>query len=88
MTFTVGLQERVGLVGRNGSGKTTPFRLLLGEEEYDSGAITMPRYYTIGHLSQHVDFSRVTVLEEACRDLKQDEDGRDTTYKAKAILLG
>jgi ATP-binding cassette, subfamily F, member 3 len=88
VTFTVGPQERAGLVGRNGSGKTTLFRLLLGEEQYDSGTITMPRYYTIGHLSQHVDFSRVTVLEEACRDLKQDEDGRDTTYKVKAILLG
>ena len=88
VTFTVGPQERVGLVGRNGSGKTTLFRLLLGEEQYDSGTITMPRYYTMGHLSQHVDFGAVTVLEEACRDLKQDEDGRDNTYKAKAILLG
>jgi ATP-binding cassette subfamily F protein 3 len=88
VTFTVGELERVGLVGRNGSGKTTLFRLLLGEEQYDSGTITMPRYYTIGHLSQHVDFTRPTVLEEACRDLKHEEDGRDTTYKVKAILLG
>jgi ATP-binding cassette, subfamily F, member 3 len=88
VTFTVGPQERAGLVGRNGSGKTTLFRLLLSEEQYDSGTITTPRYYTIGHLSQHVDFTRGTVLEEACRDLKQDEDGRDTTYKVKAILLG
>ena len=88
VTFTVGAQERVGLVGRNGSGKTTLFRLLLNEEQYDSGTITMPRYYTIGHLSQHVDFTKSTVLEEACRDLKQAEDGRDTTYKVKAILLG
>ncbi len=88
VTFTVGAEERVGLVGRNGSGKTTLFRLLLGEEEYDSGTITTPKYYTIGHLSQHVDFISATVLEEGCRDLKQDEDGRDTTYTVKAILLG
>ncbi|HVN23528.1 MAG TPA: ATP-binding cassette domain-containing protein [Syntrophorhabdales bacterium] len=88
VTFTVSSQERVGLVGRNGSGKTTLFRLLLGEEQCDSGAITTPKYYTLGHLSQHVDFSRETVLEEACRDLKQEDDGRDTSYKVKAILLG
>ncbi|MBA4418206.1 MAG: ABC transporter ATP-binding protein [Syntrophus sp. (in: bacteria)] len=88
VSFTVGTGERVGLVGRNGSGKTTLFRLFLGEEEYDSGSIHISKNYTIGHLSQHISFTRGTVLKEACINLKADEDGSDTTYRAKEILLG
>ncbi len=87
-SFTLGKGERVGLVGRNGSGKTTLFRLILGEESADSGIISIPRQYRIAHLSQTISFSKETVVKEACRDLKAEEDGSDRTYKAKAILLG
>ncbi|HEY3275249.1 MAG TPA: ATP-binding cassette domain-containing protein [Syntrophorhabdaceae bacterium] len=87
-SFSVGPGERVGLVGRNGSGKTTLFRLILGQEEPDAGSIHISRHYAIGYLSQHIAFSRSTVLKEACADMKADEDGTDRTYKAKEILLG
>ncbi len=49
VSFTIGAGERVGLVGRNGSGKTT-FRLILGDEVYDGGTITIPHHYKIRHL--------------------------------------
>jgi len=88
VTFTVGDGERVGLVGRNGHGKTTLFRLLLGEEQPDSGTITRPENCRIGYLSQRISFSRATTLEEACLNLPPAEDGRDETYKAKSVLLG
>ncbi len=88
VSFTVGPGERVGLVGRNGSGKTTLFRLILGEEEPDEGSIHISKGYSVGHLSQHISFQHRTVLEEAAADLKADEEGADTTYKAKEILLG
>ena len=87
-SFFVGPGERVGLVGRNGSGKTTLFRLILKEEEPDSGAIQVSKNYAIGYLSQHISFMHASVLQEACADLKADEDGIDRTYKAKEILLG
>lgn len=44
--------ERVGLVGRNGSGKTTIFGLLTGMESLDAGAIHMKKGTRIGHVAQ------------------------------------
>ncbi|HOW54075.1 MAG TPA: ABC-F family ATP-binding cassette domain-containing protein [Syntrophorhabdaceae bacterium] len=87
-SFTVGPGERLGLVGRNGTGKTTLFRMILGEEEPDSGEIHIPRGYTIRHLSQHISFVERSVLAEACLNLTAHEDGRDETYRAKTILAG
>src|SRR5512140_2984428 len=86
--FTVNPRERVGLVGRNGHGKSTLFRMSLGEEHQDSGTITTPSGYTIGHLSQHIHFTEDTVLAEACLALPVNEDHIDETYKAGAILRG
>ncbi|MBI5640771.1 MAG: ABC-F family ATP-binding cassette domain-containing protein [Nitrospirae bacterium] len=88
ISFTVHQGERIGLVGRNGQGKTTLFRLLHKEEHPDSGVIRIPNCYTIGHLSQHIRFSEDTVLKEACLGLRPHDDGRDETYKVETVLQG
>ncbi len=86
--FTLNPGERLGLVGRNGHGKTTLFRILLREEPPDSGVISIPKDYSIGHLSQQIRLASKTVLEEACLGLGATEDGRDETYRAETVLLG
>lgn len=86
--FILNPGERVGLVGRNGHGKTTLFKMILGQDHIDSGSINIPRGYKIGHLSQHISFSERTVLKEACLSLQNTEDGIDETYKAEIILMG
>jgi ATP-binding cassette, subfamily F, member 3 len=86
VSFQMTAGERLGLVGRNGHGKTTLFRLILGQEEPDSGEITIPRNYRIGHLEQHLHFTRPTILEEAVLGLPEEES--HSIYKAKAILFG
>jgi ATPase subunit of ABC transporter with duplicated ATPase domains len=51
-SFKVNPGEKVGLVGPNGSGKTTIFRLILGEERADEGSVERPRRLTIGYFRQ------------------------------------
>ncbi len=85
-SFTVNAGERVGLVGRNGHGKTTLFRLILGLETPDSGTIRKPKAYRMGYLEQHLDFQGATVLEEACRGLPPGME--HDAWRAEKILAG
>lgn len=86
-SFTLAPGERLGLVGRNGHGKTTLFRLLLGKEHLDGGNIVIPADYLLGTVSQHLHFTAPTVLTEACEHLPGGADG-EHAYRAKAILNG
>src|SRR5262245_28061996 len=86
VSLQMGPGERLGLVGRNGHGKSTLFRIILGEEEADSGTVSMPRNYRVGHLAQKIEFSQPTVLQEACLGLPPGEE--DFHYKAEMILFG
>ena len=86
VTLQMNAGERLGLVGRNGHGKTTLFKLILGQEEPDSGEITIPRNYRIGHLEQHLHFTQPTILAEAALGLPEEET--HSIYKAEAILFG
>lgn len=85
-SFSIQPGERCGLVGRNGSGKTTLFRLLQGEEVPEKGNIAMRKGYRLGTLTQHIRFTRPTILEEACLALPHHE--QDCIYKAEKILFG
>jgi ATP-binding cassette subfamily F protein 3 len=86
VNFQMNAGDRLGLVGRNGHGKTTLFRLILKQEEPDVGHIGIPRNYKIGHLEQHLHFTQPTILDEAALGLAEEES--HSTYKAKAILFG
>lgn len=86
LTFSLSARERLALVGRNGCGKSTLFRLILGEESPDSGSLVLPKGYRIGHLSQHLTFSEESILKEACRGLRPESEGEE--YRAEVILDG
>jgi len=86
VTFKINSRERVGLVGRNGHGKTTLFRLIAGEEQPDEGGITLPRNYRIGYVHQHLTFSKDTILEEGMTGLLPGE--RDHYWKVEKVLSG
>lgn len=55
-SFQINPGEKIGLVGRNGAGKTTIFRLITGAESPDNGDVVRMNGLNIGLLDQHVDF--------------------------------
>ncbi|MGZ5482858.1 MAG: ABC-F family ATP-binding cassette domain-containing protein [Pyrinomonadaceae bacterium] len=57
--------EHVGLVGRNGAGKTTIFRLVTGEEPVDRGDVVRARGLKLGLLAQHVHFKQGWTVHES-----------------------
>ncbi len=54
-SFQINPGEKIGLVGSNGSGKTTVFRILMNEEGIDSGSVTRPEKIKIGYFSQNIE---------------------------------
>jgi len=74
----IGSSDRVGLVGENGTGKTTILKMLLGLEAPNSGKIVKPKDLRIGYLPQEViELSGTSVLDhvmDVAQDLKRIEN--------------
>ena len=81
LTFKLGNGDRVGLIGKNGAGKSTMLKILSKEMEPDTGQIAADKELKIGFLKQDIDFVfGRTVLEEAYEaftELKQLEAKMD-----------
>ena len=66
ITFTIGTRDRIGLVGKNGAGKSTMLKILSGNVVSDEGNVIKSNDYTIGFLTQDLQATLgKTVLEEA-----------------------
>ncbi|MBW2120896.1 MAG: ABC-F family ATP-binding cassette domain-containing protein [Deltaproteobacteria bacterium] len=82
----IGPTDRIGLIGPNGAGKTTLLRLILGEEEPNSGEISRSKDLRIGYLPQSlVDLEGRTVLSltlDAAGDLARIERELEETTRA------
>jgi ATP-binding cassette subfamily F protein 3 len=66
VTFVVNPQDRIGLVGKNGAGKSTMMKILVGQQQPDEGRVIIPDDVSVGYLPQHMTFAgHKTVIEEA-----------------------
>jgi len=84
--FKLNRNEKIGMVGRNGHGKTTFFRLITGEVQPDSGTVTVPKNYRTGYVKQKINFREDTVLKEGIRGLCEAE--HDSHWKVEKVLAG
>ena len=65
ISFSITDHERIGVIGVNGTGKSTLLKIIAGIEESDTGMISKSKGYTISYLSQQPDFvANNTVLEQ------------------------
>ncbi|MBR3606939.1 MAG: ABC-F family ATP-binding cassette domain-containing protein [Lachnospiraceae bacterium] len=56
-SFSLQEGEKVGIIGINGTGKTTLLKMIIGEEETDEGMVTIAKHVVIRYLPQHPEFS-------------------------------
>ena len=66
ISFTVEERQRIGLIARNGKGKSTLLKIIAGEEPLDAGKITMRSGIRVGYLEQEPDFNPELPVLEAC----------------------
>ena len=64
VNFEVMRGDKVGLVGANGTGKTTLMRILLGREESDGGQVVIDHADTVGYVEQQASFTHDTLYDE------------------------
>lgn len=66
ISFTVEEGRRIGLVARNGKGKSTLLKIIAGEEPLDNGKVTLRNGIRVGYLEQEPEFSAGLTVIEAC----------------------
>jgi len=86
VNLTINAKEKIGLIGRNGTGKSTFLKILLGEEGAQSGEIKLPQGFRIKALEQNLSFSEPTILAQVAAGLPPESHGEQ--WKAKSILMG
>ena len=83
ISFSIGEGQKVGLIAKNGTGKSTLLSILSGKEGYDSGSIVFRRDLKVGMLEQSPTFDPDESVLDACFN-HQGED--EKVLKAKQVL--
>ena len=85
-TLYIGEHDRIGVVGINGTGKSTLLKLLCGQEEPDAGAVTRRNGLRVSYLPQMPRYDEArTSVEQVLWDSPKDVGAPDA-YEAKALL--
>lgn len=66
ISFSIGLNDKIGLTGRNGAGKSTLLKIIASEQSPDDGKVNLPTNATIGYLHQDMDIPQDKTVREEC----------------------
>lgn len=86
VTIYIGEHDRIGVVGVNGTGKSTLLKLLAGMEEPDGGVVMRKNGLRVSYLPQMPDYSVArTAVQQVLYDAPKDVGAPDE-YEAKSLL--
>lgn len=87
ISFTIEECQRIGLIARNGRGKSTLLKIVAGEEPADEGKITLRSGVSVGYLEQEPDFEPQLTVLEACLGRSSEKTTLIARYE-KALAEG
>ena len=85
ISFGVAENQRIAIVAKNGTGKTTLLNIIAGEEDYDSGRITFRNGLRVGYLSQTPTFPEDLTVLDAC--MRSDNEIAKTVAEYEKAML-
>ncbi len=69
ISFTISIGDKVGLIGKNGTGKSTLFKILTNQLPYDDGNIYISKNLNLGYLKQDLNFDSEKIIFEECLEV-------------------
>lgn len=74
LSFEIHAGEKIGLIGKNGCGKSTLIHILTGSEDYDRGEVGWAQNAAVGYLPQILTFNETTTIYQELRSIFKDLD--------------
>ncbi len=87
INFLIEERDKIGLVGLNGTGKTTLLKILAGQMTYDSGNIYIDRSIKIGYLAQGAKFETHQTVGEALSSIFQEQQNQEKELHRLEALM-